>query len=95
MFDSCDEDLKLFIDMDMSILGRDHTTYLEYCKNIRKEYIHVEINEFCIKRSKFLRDTTTTKKIYHSQYYANNEQIAIDNMIYECRLLEQKQIKDD
>jgi len=93
--DDNDNDEKLFLDFDMAVLSWPRDKYLEYAKCIRKEFIHVEINEFCIKRSKFLRDTTTAKKIYHSQYYANNEQIAIDNMDYECRLLEQKQIKDD
>jgi len=70
VFDSCDEDLKLFIDMDMSILGRDHTTYLEYCKNIRKEYIHIDKITYCQKRSQILTlFLSNTPNIYSSKIF--------------------------
>jgi predicted metal-dependent HD superfamily phosphohydrolase len=37
-FKSADTDTNYFIDADLAILGHPWETYLEYCKNIRKEY---------------------------------------------------------
>lgn len=48
VFDSLDNDLKIFIDLDMSILGCNTTiSYLEYAKQIRNEYIHVDHLQYC------------------------------------------------
>jgi predicted metal-dependent HD superfamily phosphohydrolase len=35
---SADEDVNYFTDADLSILGQDWGTYLDYAKKIRKEY---------------------------------------------------------
>lgn len=36
--ESADPDTNIFTDADLSILGKDWETYLEYCKQVRKEY---------------------------------------------------------
>ena len=85
----------------MAVLSWSREEYIKYAANIRKEYSHVEHDEYCRKRGQFLRHTiqssssSSSSKIYHSQYYANNEQIAKDNMEYECNLLEQLKLIDD
>ena len=45
--DSLDSDLKFFIDIDMSVLGWNRIEYLEYAKQIRNEYIHINHLEYC------------------------------------------------
>jgi predicted metal-dependent HD superfamily phosphohydrolase len=36
--ESADPDTNIFTDADLSILGQDWETYLEYCRQVRKEY---------------------------------------------------------
>jgi predicted metal-dependent HD superfamily phosphohydrolase len=52
-----DHDLLLFLDLDMSILGRERDEYCSYAAKIRKEYSHVEERAFNVGRSNFLRKT--------------------------------------
>lgn len=81
VFHTCDEDLKLFIDMDMSILGRDYTLYLEYCKCIRQEYMHIDKVTYCQKRSQILTAfLTNTPNIYSSQVFQDYEKSARNNI---------------
>lgn len=85
-----DDDEKYFLDFDMAVLSWPRECYIEYAANIRKEYIHVELDDYCIKRSAFLRNTIkSASKIYHSILYLEREQLARDNMEFECNLLEQ------
>jgi len=89
--DNEDDDMAYFLDFDMSVLSWPRECYIEYAANIRKEYIHVDLDDYCIKRSAFLRNTiNSASKIYHSQLYLEREQLARDNMEFECNLLEQK-----
>jgi predicted metal-dependent HD superfamily phosphohydrolase len=91
--DDNDDDEKLFLDFDMDVLSWPREYYIKYAENIRREYIHLELDDYCKRRSTFLRNTiNSASKIYHSQLYANNEQIARDNMEYECTFLERNLI---
>ena len=36
--ESIDNDINIFLDLDMSILGQSRAEYIEYCQQIRKEY---------------------------------------------------------
>ena len=54
---SNDNDLKLFIDFDMSILGSHISEYQVYVENIRKEYSFIPISDFRKGRCLFLKKT--------------------------------------
>lgn len=87
---SSDEDLRLFIDFDMSILGRDRFTYMKYAQNIRREYIHIPLAEYCKGRATFLRKfLNETASIYATErFQKTHEQAARDNLLWECGLLD-------
>ena len=53
--DQSDQDLLLFLDCDMSILGRGRNEYAAYARQIRQEYIHVDTISFNSGRSGFLK----------------------------------------
>lgn len=67
VINSNDEDLKLFIDIDMSILGSDSNTYDWYTKQIRSEYSHINDADYSKGRSDFLRNTKG--RIFASDYF--------------------------
>lgn len=86
---SDDSDMKYFLDFDMAILSSDISIYLEYAKNIRKEYMHIDKNIYCQSRSKFLRSLLhSTQNIYLSLPFSSRECIARANIETECRQLE-------
>lgn len=91
---SYDEDLRLFIDFDMSILGRDRLTYTKYAQNIRREYIHISLSDYCRGRSAFLRKfLDETVSIYATQQFrGSHEQRARDNITWECDILDNGRI---
>ena len=88
--ESSDEDLKIFIDFDMAVLGRPIEQYQEYAKQIRKEYIHVPSDEYCRKRAEFLSSVLadSTSTTYASDLFKSlKEQQSKDNMSWEhCEL---------
>jgi len=89
VLDSEDNDLRLFIDFDMSILGSDADRYLSYAAQIRKEYIHVPPDVYCTSRAQFLRNLLVqVSHIYSSKEYASFEERARSNIASECDLLE-------
>ena len=81
--------LKLFLDFDMSIFSTDRSIYIKYANSIRNEYIHVDFEVYCVKRSEFLRSMLLPSyQIYHSEYFKENEMKAKDNILYEIQFLE-------
>ena len=87
---SDDNDLELFIDADMSILGREPLVYQQYCAHIRLEYNHVSDDIYCAKRAAFLRSCLDdTTPIFASPQFATLfETQARVNLAWECSLLE-------
>lgn len=80
--------LHLFLDADMSVLGKDREAYDVYASMIRKEYIHVPHDVYCEKRSEILQsfvgdleDESKSKSIYLSNDMRNAlEAQAISNL---------------
>jgi len=88
---SLDRDLRLFVDMDMAVLGRPTRTgpggYAEYAARIRSEYAHVSDADYCTARAAFLAAASggRSKPIYAtSAYRASHEEAAHANMLWEA-----------
>lgn len=63
------EDAKLFLDMDLSILGADENEFDEYEKGVRKEYGHLSDQEWRDGRTKVLKGFLERSWIYHSDVF--------------------------
>jgi predicted metal-dependent HD superfamily phosphohydrolase len=87
---SLDRDLRLFVDLDMAVLGRQPRTgsgsYAEYAGRIRREYAHVSDADYCTTRAAFLAAVSKdrSKPLYAtSAYRASHEEAARANILWE------------
>ncbi len=62
-------DCMIFLDIDLSILGADDTTYDQYDTNIRREYAHVPDDIYRVGRSAILSDFLTRKRLFFTDYF--------------------------
>ena len=87
---SKDEDLLYFLDLDMSILGRDRLAYAQYSKKIRMEYCHIQEVAFNSGRSTFLRKILLDEKTIFltEDFRSKMEQKARENIAWEIEELE-------
>jgi predicted metal-dependent HD superfamily phosphohydrolase len=60
-------DLALFLDIDLSVLGRDRAGYSKYAEEIRLEYQHVSTATFCQKRAQILATFLENKTIFFTE----------------------------
>ncbi len=67
------EELNVFLDIDMSILGQSQEVYLDYADKIRKEYAHVPYQTFSAHRLSFLDKLRNNKdgRIFKTDYFRN------------------------
>jgi predicted metal-dependent HD superfamily phosphohydrolase len=65
------EDLKLFLDLDLSILGFEETLYQAYSRAIRKEYSWVEEQVYKQARKKVLSNFLERPQIYFTRAVAD------------------------
>ena len=90
----------LFLDIDMSVLGKELSAYLAYANCIRKEYNFVPHDVYCEKRSEILQSFLSNNSgdnndncIYKTHVMrAALEDRARDNLQQEINLLKQKKI---
>lgn len=84
-----DNDLWLFLDIDMGVLGAERPLYIRYCTAIRAEYEHVDERLYRVKRRQFLLSVLDEREhIYATDAVrADCEQIARSNMQWECEVL--------
>ena len=69
---SSDVDTNLFTDADLSILGTDPTSYLEYTSQIRKEYSYFPDMIYKPGRKKVLLHFLSMEHIFKTDYFRNN-----------------------
>lgn len=83
--DSQDEDLRIFIDIDMSILGRERDVYAMYAEKIRREYSHVGERAFSSGRSGFLKKILVSEEhiFCTTEFYNKMEHQARSNIEWE------------
>lgn len=78
----------LFLDADISILGKKPNIYLEYTKNIRKEYSAYNDEQFRHARKKLLTEWLALPLIFKSPVFIEKyEQRARQNIQYELNSL--------
>ena len=63
------DDLKFFLDIDMSILAAEETQYDVYAAAIRNEYAHYSELAYCSGRRKVLSDFLQRERIYFSNAF--------------------------
>ena len=63
------QDEAYFIDMDLSILGKDKITFGKYEADIRKEYGHIPDNIFKPRRKEILKSFLGRQRVYHTEYF--------------------------
>ena len=84
-----DNDLNLFTDADLSILGADWNDYETYLKQIRKEYTIYPDIIYNSGRKKVLQHFLSMETIYKTEYfYKKFETKARQNLQGELKLLE-------
>ena len=64
-----DIESQILADIDLSILGSQPSQYLEYSRNIRKEYGFVPFKEYCGGRIKVLQAFLSRPSIYYTEYF--------------------------
>lgn len=88
-----DQDVRYFLDLDMSILSSSEQRYAEYAAEIRQEYIAFDDSAYREGRAKVLEGfLTADKPIFATQLMRDrHEAAARGNLQHELRLLQQQQ----
>ena len=85
-------DAKLFLDMDLAILGSSEEIYKEYSKAIRKEYAWVSASAYREGRQKVLNSFIERDRIFFTdEMQARYERQARKNMLVEIEALDTQQ----
>jgi predicted metal-dependent HD superfamily phosphohydrolase len=85
---SDDQDVNLFTDADLSILGKDWETYNTYCSNVRKEYSVYPDLLYKPGRKKVLQHFLSMDRIFKTDhFYKKYEESAKKNMEREIAAL--------
>lgn len=81
-------DLALFLDMDLSILGSSTLIYQRYAQQIRQEYAHITDDVYRQGRTKVLQNFLQRPRLYFSEtFFQQLEKQARQNMMNEIKLL--------
>lgn len=89
-----DHDLKLFLDLDLSILASSRERYIQYTAEIRTEYKFFSKEDYCAGRRKVL-ESFLGKDREHKRIYASDELCKLwegaarENLLWEISQLEQ------
>ncbi|PRB01902.1 hypothetical protein CQ046_14485 [Chryseobacterium sp. MYb7] len=82
------QDTNYILDADLSVLGKDFETYLEYTQNIRKEYSIYPDFLYKPGRKKVLKHFLELESIFKTEYFKGKyEAQAKENIAAELRLL--------
>lgn len=85
---------KMFLDIDMAVLGKKQKAYLAYAGLIRQEYIHVSPEVYCSKRAEILQGfvNRSTPIFLTSLMYEVLEEGARSNLCAEIAMLREGRI---
>lgn len=83
-----DNDTNYLLDADLSILGKDLETYLDYTKNIRKEYFIYPDLLYKPGRKKVLKYFLELENIFKTEIFKEKYEVrAKENMLFEIKNL--------
>jgi predicted metal-dependent HD superfamily phosphohydrolase len=74
------QDLKFFIDFDLSILAAEQDLYKNYLLSIRKEYIFLSTEHFALGRKAFVQNLLRQPHIFYTEEFRTMESQARKNM---------------
>ncbi|MBX9567998.1 MAG: hypothetical protein K2X77_03845 [Candidatus Obscuribacterales bacterium] len=83
-FEDADDETKLLLDADMSILGSPKESYEEYVRNVRFEYKQVSDDLWKYHRVRFLIGCLKSTRIYLTSHFAKLEKQARQNIADEA-----------
>lgn len=85
---SDNQDVNLFLDIDLSILGQSSERYKTYCKQIRFEYQQFADSDYNQGRKQVLQHFLNSESVYNTAHFKNKyEEQARLNMLAELELL--------
>lgn len=85
--------LKIFLDIDMSVLAKEWKAYVGYASLIRQEYIHVNHEIYCEKRAEILTNFLSAGSIFHSDDMKKEFELrASENLRQEINMLKTGEI---
>lgn len=83
-----DFNTKIFLDLDLCILGTNNEKYRNYIRNIRKEYVFVPDKIYTKERIKILENFLNQEFIFKTERFQNlYEKMARKNIKYEIKSL--------
>lgn len=84
-----DDEARLFMDIDMSIVGKSAPRYQEYCLDTAREYLSLfPADAYLAGRKHFLTGAVDKKPIFKTQHYASHEDQAAANIRWELANIE-------
>ena len=85
---SDEDEINLFTDADLSILGSSRSVYAEYCHNVRKEYAVLPDSIYNAGRNTFLQKLINMPVIFKTEhFYRKYEKTVRENIEYELNVL--------
>ncbi len=85
---SSNPDCNYFLDIDLSVLGKERKQYIEYCKNIRKEFFAIPDDVYEKERRNVLTKFLKRNRIFNSVYFFDKyEDKARENIQFELEFI--------
>jgi predicted metal-dependent HD superfamily phosphohydrolase len=86
---SADMDINYFTDADLSILGQDWERYIQYAKDIRKEYAIYPDEQYYPGRARVIQHFLDMPRLFKTEYfYGQYEEKARENLAKELQFYE-------
>jgi len=82
-------DFRLFMDMDMAILGKKWDEYLVYTKMVKEEYSQIPLWKWCFGRTRFIVSTLNTPRIFATDEFHDAFEVQaranLTQELYQCQ----------
>lgn len=85
-------DEKYIKDIDMSIFGKDEKKYIQYAKDVKREYYMYTKEQYKEWRSSFLKTLIEKENIYHTEYFTEKYMNQVEKNIWNEVVLADKKM---